>query len=199
MNINVKNINDCTVSNKVEQVSNLVYEGFKYKFTSKLFSDKEVFGVITSLCEYIILKKPEKLYIAESSGTICACLFLTTNGEKYTDLYSSLKKSLSLSQCFRLLFLLGLLSHNPKNEESYIDFVTVSSEFRNMGIGKALILHCKDLFPEKTLTLYVAEHNQKAYELYDRLGFVTMKKQSSIIMNSVIGLKKWAFMELKNN
>ncbi|WP_373180076.1 GNAT family N-acetyltransferase [Enterococcus durans] len=189
------NINNCNVENSVEQIAFLVYEGFKSKFTRKLFSDQEALIVITAFCKYIISTKPEKLFVANYNEKICGCLFLTTSGEKYHGLYASLKKTLSFSQIFRLLLLLSILSHKPKHNERYLDFLAVAPEFRNMGIGKALITHCKNTFPEKHLMLHVAEQNYKACQLYDKLGFKIMKEQSSFAMGFLVGLKKWRLMK----
>ncbi|OJG71166.1 acetyltransferase [Enterococcus quebecensis] len=151
--------------------------------------------VITAFCKYIILIKPEKLFVSEYNGKLCGCLFLTVSGEKYHDLHDSLKKNLSFSQYLRLSLLLSVLSHKPQHNESYIDFLAVAPEFRNKGIGKALISHCKNIFPKKKLTLHVAEQNYRAYQLYSKLGFKIIKKQSSFIMELVVGLRGWRLMK----
>lgn len=41
-------INNCNIEDSVEQISRLVYEGFKSKFTRKLFNDQETLTVITA-------------------------------------------------------------------------------------------------------------------------------------------------------
>lgn len=189
------NINNCNAENSVEQIAFLVYEGFKSKFTRKLFSDQEALIVITAFCQYIISIKPEKLFVSNYNEKICGCLFLTASGEKYHGLYASLKKSLSFSQCFRLSLLLSILSHKPRYNERYIDFLAVAPEFRNMGIGKALVTHCKNNFPEKHLMLHVAEQNYKACQLYDKLGFKIIKEQSSFAMEFVVGISEWRLMK----
>ncbi|MEI5994319.1 N-acetyltransferase [Candidatus Enterococcus mansonii] len=195
MNININSINNCNAENSIEQISLLVYEGFKSKFTRKLFNDQEVLDVITAFCKYLISVKPEKLFVSEYNGKLYGCLFLTTNEEKYYDLYYSLKKELSFSQCLRLILLLSVLSHKPQHNESYIDFLAVAPEFRNKGIGKALVSHCKNIFPKKEITLHVAEQNYRAYQLYNKLGFKIIKKQSSFIMELVVGLRGWRLMK----
>lgn len=190
-------INNCNIEDSVEQISRLVYEGFKSKFTRKLFNDQETLTVITAFCKYIISVKPEKLFISNYNKKICGCLFLTTNREKYNDLYHSLKKSLSFSQYFRLSFLLNILSYKPRRNERYIDFLVVAPEFRNMGIGTALIKYCKNIFPKEELTLHVAEQNYKACKLYGKLGFKIIKEQSSFVTKFVVGLNGWKLMKCK--
>lgn len=189
------NVNNCNVDTSVEQVSFLVYEGFKSKFTRKLFRDQEALKVITAFCNYIISVKPEQLFVAEHNEKICGCLLLTTHNENYHDLYSYLKKSLSFSQRIKLSLLLSVLSYKPEYNEKYISFFAVASESRNMGIGKALINHCKNIFPKERLVLHVAEQNYNAFQLYDKLGFEIIKEESSFVTKFLIGFRGWKLMK----
>lgn len=91
--------------------------------------------------------------------------------------------------------LLSILSHKPRYNERYIDFLTVAPEFRNMGIGKALVTHCKNNFPEKHLMLHVAKQNYNACQLYDKLEFEIIKEQSSFAMEFVVGISEWRLMK----
>lgn len=195
MSIKIVSVNNTSSENSMEQISGLIKAGFKAKFTKKLFSNQEASKVIAAFCEYIVLEKPEKLFVAEVNGKLCGCVFLTTKGEKYHGLNSSLKKSLTFSQRCRLFFLLGFLSHDPQPDEKYIDFIAVSSEFRNKGVGKALIYHCSKLFSKKKLILYVAKENAKAFRLYSKVGFRIIKQQSSYTMGIVTGLRDWRLMK----
>ncbi|MBC1654696.1 GNAT family N-acetyltransferase [Listeria welshimeri] len=93
------------------------------------------------------------------------------------------------------LFLLSLLSHKPTTDERYIDFITVSSDFRGQGIGKKLISYCKESFHTERLTLYVAKNNTHAYQLYQNLGFQVVEKENSTFMGVLTGIKEWYKME----
>ncbi len=83
-----------------------------------------------------IQKKGENLLIAIQDELVCGCLFVTSKSDSYQKLYQTLRKFLSFSQCLKLIFLLSLLSHKPVQNERYIDFITVSPNFRGQGIGK---------------------------------------------------------------
>lgn len=191
----ITNLKISNIANSVAQISLLVYNGFKSKFTTRLFNDQEVLKIITAFCQYLVAEKPEKLFISKDNETISGCLFLTSSEEEYPGLSSSLKKALSFSQWLKLLLLLGLLSHKPQPNERYIDFLTVAPEFRKQGIGKALITHCKNIFPNEALTLNVAEQNYQARKLYDKLGFKIVKEQNSSLMELIVGLRGWQFMK----
>lgn len=197
MSILIKNVKDCDDKDITEKVSSLVCNGFGSKFTKKLFSKKEVLTVVHAICSYIYAEKERNLFVAECDGEVCGCLFLTTNNDTYHNFYSSLSHFLSVSQRLKLLLLLGLLSHRPKSNEVYIDFITVSSKFRNKGVGKALISHCTSIFNKESFTLYVAKDNWRAYGLYKRFGFKVVKKKSSLLMATIIGIKGWYMMEWK--
>lgn len=191
----ITNLKISNIANSVAQISLLVYNGFKSKFTTRFFNDQEVLKIITAFCQYLVAEKPEKLFISNDNGTISGCLFLTSSGEKYPGLSSSLKKTLSFSQRLKLSLLLGMLSHKPQPNERYIDFLTVAPEFRKQGIGKALITHCKNIFPNEALTLNVAEQNYQARKIYDKLGFKIFKEQNSSLMELIVGLRGWQFMK----
>jgi ribosomal protein S18 acetylase RimI-like enzyme len=197
MSITIQNIRDYCKKDIIEKVSFLICTGFESKFTKKLFSEKEVLKVVNAFCNYIYTEKGESLYVAEYNDEVCGCLFLTTNNDKYRNLYSSLSDFLSFSQRLKLLLLLGLLSHKPKPNERYIDFITVSSGFRNKGVGRALLSHCTNTFNNERLTLYVAKDNTIAYELYKYLDFKVVKKSSSLLMGTMTGMKGWYMMEWK--
>ncbi|EFS03577.1 acetyltransferase, partial [Listeria seeligeri FSL S4-171] len=167
----------------------------KSKFTKTLFSKVEVPEVVSAFCHFLYTEKGENLLIAMCDDKICGCLFLTSNSDSYGNLVSSLRTRLSLPQTLKLLFLLGLLSHTPKPQERYIDFIAVSPHFRGRGIGKKLIFQCKKLFPNERVNLYVAKNNGNAYQLYKKLGFQVIKKNNSALAGMLTGIKEWYMME----
>ncbi|EAD8010279.1 N-acetyltransferase, partial [Listeria monocytogenes] len=83
----------------------------------------------------------------------------------------------------------------PVQNERYIDFITVSPNFRGQGIGKTLISHCLETFHDEKITLYVAKKNNGAYKLYRNLGFQVIQKENSALMGVLTGIKEWRKME----
>lgn len=122
-------------------------------------------------------------------------MFVTGKSDSHQKLYQNLRKFLPFSQCLKLIFLLSLLSHKPVQNERYIDFITVSPNFRGQGIGKTLISHCLETFHDEKITLYVAKNNNRAYKLYRNLGFQVIQKENSTLMGVLTGIKEWRKME----
>ncbi|EFR91146.1 acetyltransferase [Listeria innocua FSL S4-378] len=94
-----------------------------------------------------------------------------------------------------MIFFLSLLSHKPVQNERYIDFITVSPNFRGQGIGKTLISHCLETFHDEQITLYVAKNNNGACKLYRTIGFQVIQKENSTLMGVLTGIKEWQKME----
>ncbi|CCQ23656.1 Diamine acetyltransferase 2 [Listeria monocytogenes N53-1] len=138
MTLSIKSIDSFEKDSIVEEVASLVFAGFKSKFTKTLFKETEAHDITYAFCHYIYTEKGENLLIAIQDELVCGC-------------YQALRKFLSFSQCLKLIFLLSLLSHKPVQNERYIDFITVSPNFRGQGIGKKI-------------TLYVAKNNNGAYK-----------------------------------
>lgn len=195
MNISIKAITAFEKVTILEEVVFLICNGFKSKFIHLLFSEAEVHKLMYAFCHYIYTEKGENLLIALNNDKICGCLFLTSKADSYYHLFHSLSNFLSFSQRLKLIFLLGLLSHKPKANERYIDFITVSPFSRGQGIGTALISHCISYFPNERITLYVSKSNTIAYQLYQKLGFQVIKKDKNILISILTGVKEWHMME----
>lgn len=60
-------------------------------------------------------------------------------------------------------------------EGGYIAGIFVKESAQSMGIGKALLDHCKKRY--LTLSLHVYEKNQRAVRFYQREGFTIVKSQ----------------------
>ncbi|EAG3566920.1 N-acetyltransferase [Listeria monocytogenes] len=195
MILSIKNIDSFEKESIVEEVASLVVAGFKSKFTKTLFKETEVHDIIYAFCHYIYTEQDENLLIAIQDKLVCGCMFVTSKSDSHQKLYQALRKFLSFSQCFKLIFLLSLLSHKPVQNERYIDFITVSPNFRGQGIGKMLISHCLETFHDEQITLYVAKNNNRACKLYRALGFQVIQKENSTLMGVLTGIKKWQKME----
>jgi [ribosomal protein S18]-alanine N-acetyltransferase len=67
----------------------------------------------------------------------------------------------------------------------YIKSIAVDTEFRNMGIGTALIHHTEGLFKTKAryLFLCVSSFNNRAQALYEKLGFTVVGELKDYIID----------------
>jgi ribosomal protein S18 acetylase RimI-like enzyme len=67
-------------------------------------------------------------------------------------------------------------------DEVYIDYIAASPEHRSKGIGTKLIEYVRDNLGYKYLMLEVFTKNPRAKELYERLGFKTVKVSTHLIV-----------------
>jgi ribosomal protein S18 acetylase RimI-like enzyme len=67
----------------------------------------------------------------------------------------------------------------------YIKSIAVDNEFRNMGVGAALIRHTEELFRIKAryLFLCVSSFNTRAQALYEKLGFKVVGELKDYIID----------------
>jgi ribosomal protein S18 acetylase RimI-like enzyme len=72
----------------------------------------------------------------------------------------------------------GVIIIHPKGVAGspYIKSIAVDKEYRNMGVGAALIHYVEDLFRAKAryLFLCVSSFNTRAQALYEKLGFTVV-------------------------
>ena len=74
----------------------------------------------------------------------------------------------------------------PKGELHYIAHLGVAPDLRSHGIGQRLVEHLLDAgraLGRKTAALDVAVHNERAYALYDRMGFKPAYERTSTLKN----------------
>jgi [ribosomal protein S18]-alanine N-acetyltransferase len=81
----------------------------------------------------------------------------------------------------------GVIIIHPKGVAGspYIKSIAVDNEFRNMGIGSALIQHAEDHFRTKAryLFLCVSSFNNRAQALYEKLGFTMVGELKDYIID----------------
>ena len=109
-----------------------------------------------------------------------------------------LVKKYGLGNVVKLNFAMILLSDSTNRGEYYIEHIAVSETARGYGIGTRLL---EKVFEEANLieeiekvTLYVAGTNQRAVDLYERLGFKTTKKRKSLLTHFFFKNRTWYFM-----
>jgi len=92
-------------------------------------------------------------------------------------------------------FALHLLQHKPKPEELYIEGIAVVDFARGKGVGTKMIdtlMNFAQTENFRKITLEVIGSNQRALQLYKRLGFAIKKSSKIWPVNKIIG---WPFNE----
>lgn len=109
-----------------------------------------------------------------------------------------LAKKYGLGNVIKLKFAGILLSNSTNKGEYYIEHIAVSETARGYGIGTKLLEkvfdEAKQLKDIKKVTLYVAGTNQRAVNLYERIGFKIIKKRNSLLMHLFFKKRTWYFM-----
>lgn len=85
-------------------------------------------------------------------------------------------------QSLKLLFLMVMLSYRPQKNEGYIDLVVTDQQFHRLGVAQSLIDHSMAMTSKQRLTLHVADTNQQAIKLYEKLNFKRIKHESSRLL-----------------
>lgn len=81
----------------------------------------------------------------------------------------------------------GVIIIHPKGVAGspYIKSIAVDNEFRNMGVGAALIHHTEELFRKKAryLFLCVSSFNTRGRAFYEKLGFTVVGELKDYIID----------------
>lgn len=88
---------------------------------------------------------------------------------------------------------LQLLQYKPRHGELYVEGVAVADDARGKGVGTKLfeaMTNYARAQKYKTISLEVIDTNQRALQLYKRLGFAIKKRSSIWPLNKIIG---WLF------
>lgn len=182
--------------NFTEQLSELIFNGFRTKFTAKLFSEATAQHVSFVLAQVLSSESSKNLIIARQDDALCGCLFLTNTDNR--SLYDVIKQEYSGLMKFKVLLFFAILEHKIADNETYIEFLVVSERYRKKGVGTQLIKQCQNSVSTKVLTLYVASNNMNAINLYQRNGFRVQITQNSLLTGKLVNNKKWHFMVWEN-
>ncbi|MBD9366982.1 GNAT family N-acetyltransferase [Leuconostoc mesenteroides] len=185
-----------TLNNFADQLSELIFNGFRTKFTTKLFSKAAAKNISYLLAKVVSSERPKNLIIARQDDTLCGCLFFTSTDNR--SLYDVIKQEYSGFMKFRVFLFFAILEHKLANNETYIEFLVVSERYRKNGVGTQLIKQCQNNVSTKTLTLYVASNNMNAINLYQKNSFRMQITQNSLLTSKIINNKKWHFMVWEN-
>jgi ribosomal protein S18 acetylase RimI-like enzyme len=148
----------------------------------------------------------EGYYVAEVEGKVVGAMVLRwKNQEKPTvdDVVIDFHKIKAYGILPLIRFGLGmsLMKHSVEDRVCYVDHIAVDKHYRGLGIGSRLLdeafRFAHEIEGVKALTLHVVASNSKAYDLYVRHGFKSIKKESSKIMKWLFNEEKWTYM-MKN-
>jgi len=121
----------------------------------------------------------------------------------YTQRESRLFEHLSIQELgmFRMLwaaFLLWLTSYTPSNREAHISDLAVAQDFQGQGVGQ-ILLEQAELWAQAhnrlRMTLWVAENNERAVQLYEKMGYQTTRTRISPLTKLTFGVRRWLYME----
>lgn len=163
----------------IHSIAELIIYGFEEKFTHVLFTKLELEKIAYVLSESLCKLSPNNLLIAHNNGIICGCLYFTNKRTQTISIEKNTLTFFSFYKRLKLYLLLYFLGHQPKKNETYIDFLTISPKYRGNGIGKALILQCKKMNAKNKITLHVAKENKIAIKLYKKQLFKIKNKVTS--------------------
>ncbi len=157
------------------QAAKIIYEAFKRKI-SVLIKDQEIATELIKIsCNFECA-----FYIAFNNDIVGVIGMRTLKCSFLKFKYSCIRKYFSIIKSMILYLILNYdnFRKQPDNELK-IEAIAVKKEARNMGIGTKLLEHITQFAKEKGykyLSLDVVDTNNMAKMLYERLGFVEIKK-----------------------
>ena len=85
----------------------------------------------------------------------------------------------------------GMFARHARRDELYVDALAVGAQDRDRGIGTCLLEAVCDLALRRGLarvSLTVVDTNPRARQLYERMGFVTVRTRRYPLLRSLMGL-----------
>lgn len=157
------------------EVANVFVDGY-YKDLSFFTKDKEMLrnAFKSTFC-------PDVFYLAVMDGKIAGILACAHNRQRAMCIEKNNMKN-------HLGFVMGNLAYYLLKSEfnapltypdntAYIECVATSEAVRGKGVCTALLQHIMQELPYSEFILDVADTNQNAYRLYEKLGFSEFKRK----------------------
>lgn len=189
--------------NDIKQVANIYTSSFEDKFN-------RVIKTVPEEKRPHLLMKTGLLYpdhfpgyfVGEVNNKVIAVMLLRWHNQKLPKKERGYLKSLHFGflNVNRLFIGLRALSCTPRNHDCYVDFIAVTPEYQDIGLGTKLLNHGIDFAKKQgfdDLTLFVADRNDRACYLYEKLGFEKVKTLTSVTTELLFGIKKWYYMSKK--
>jgi ribosomal protein S18 acetylase RimI-like enzyme len=187
----------------IDAVSKIMLNAFKSKFRSlKIISDEKMVQLFKE--SGFVEDQPFKGYlVAEMDEEVVGVMSLKwqdqvgRKGPKKNNFFR-LCRHYGLFNILKLFLLLAILEGRTSEGECYIEHIAVSSSYRGQNIGTMLLNHVDRIVEDTAvlnrITLYVSEGNASAIKLYERLGFVLRRRESSRISQFLLREKTWYYM-----
>jgi ribosomal protein S18 acetylase RimI-like enzyme len=140
------------------------------------------------------------MFVAEYEGAIIGTTTLRTcemGGDDGGAAEIAFHEQLGLWRAVRSLFALSLLDHRIERREGFITDVAVLSPYRRGGVARALLARAEQeaqLRSKRFLGLYVSAGNSAARELYERIGFHSVRVRRSLLARLIFGQGSWVYM-----
>ena len=186
----------------LETCKSIIISAYKSKYRRLLSLEESKLLEIMHLVSVIKIIPFKGYYVAELDGKIAGLLILRWKNQKTrkTNFFYYFKAlKIGLWKSIRIWIGLNILHNKPAHNECYIELVAVHSDFRNRGIGTALLKYAKNIARVRglrLLTINVASSNP-AIHLYKRVGFFIAGKSTSIILKKVFSISCWLKMRME--
>lgn len=183
------------------EVAEIVVSSFESKFMALIPLPRERLADVL-IDSNIVAQEPFEGYVvAEVNGKCVGVMLLkwkTQQREKRKPYLYWFAIKYGLAVAIQLWFGIGLLGRSVNGSECYIEHIAVSSNARGMGIGTLLLQYgeqiARDLPGIQMLSLYVANNNPKAFQLYERQSFRLKAEVNSPLTGRLFDVDKWLYM-----
>jgi len=190
------------------KISEIIAHSFKSKFLH--LSNLSLESLISFMSDAVLLENTEQegYWVAEYKNVVQGVMKLSWHNKKRVKVtkiltFKELVGKYGLFNVIKLNLSMLLLNENPGEGDCYIEHIAVAESARGLGIGRALMNKAKmDAFEMDhfdRMTLYVANNNEGAITLYERLGYQVVNRKSSLITKWAFNQKTWLFMAQYKN
>lgn len=179
--------------NDKKAIAKIVKEGFWGKmgnFFRKVNSDEAV-----DILEQCITYK--KGFYYKEKGHVLGAVLLETTDIPYINFSKQAKRKLGFWN--GTLLQLGFATMKPKRDDGLkLAMIAVSPEARGKGVGTKLLDYLNDITIHdgyKRATLEVIDSNDKAKDLYERMGYKCVRYSSTALFTRKMGFRGYYKMQ----
>lgn len=175
-----------------DQLVDVIYAGFSHHFKHLRTTESKVKAILKEIL------KIEDFVVIELDRVIVGCLGISKGNQRLVTLQSDVyKNELGLIKGFIANKMLNTIIGKPmnlKDKEGYIEFVTVLDDYRRQGLTTQLIEWVIHSGEYTRLILDVTDDNQKAINLYQKIGFVEFDRKKEFFSKQA-GFEYQIYME----